>query len=520
MVLCFGWRRTALYSTRIVPRLGQHKMAIVSHKYEEAVKTLNQLQCEKMLSSKEKYDGLGLIVMKQFLERVEITDNDINRMKIIHVAGTKGKGSTCAFVESILRQHEVSTGFFSSPHLVEVRERFRINGKPISYDMFANYFWRVYDLLDHSKQSYTVKMPSYFYFLTTMAFFVFKHENVEAVVMEVGIGGAFDCTNVIQHPIVCGITSLGIDHVKLLGSTIESIAWQKAGIFKKNVPAFTVEQPREAINVLESRASEIGTTLNVVPNLSQQWRKRNIHLGISGNYQKLNAALAVQLAYCWLNKGLLATPLSLDFSFIEGLEKCQWYGRAQIIKCNKVTFYLDGAHTKKSIACTANWFDHESAKEESELDGPCSRVLAFNVTGERQADKLLSLLFSCNFSHSIFSPNIAYLSSDFNDQTKLNHPVEDQLLQVFSHQDDWIKLCSQFGIQPSSAVFPTVADAVCCLLKDRDKNMYHHSSSVTADFVNAKNIFKFSAGHLQILVTGSLHLVGAYLRVLKPDINN
>jgi len=482
MILCYGWQKIRTHTLKKFTCRYQHKMAVVSHKYEEAVKALNQLQCQKMLSTKEKYDGIGLVVMKQFLERVHISDKDVNKMKVIHVSGTKGKGSTCAFVESILRQNKISTGFFSSPHLIEVRERIRL--------------------------------------LTTMAFYVFKHEHVDAVVLEVGIGGAYDCTNVIRQPVVCGVTSLGIDHVRMLGSTLESIAWQKAGIFKRDVPAFTVQQPQEALKVLEDRAKEIGTNLSVVSDLTQQWGQRNIHLGISGDYQKLNAALAVQLAYCWLNNGLLATPLSLDMSFIKGLEDCQWNGRAQIIKFNRVTFYLDGAHTKNSMACAVRWFQQESAKEETELDCSCSRILAFNVTGERQASELLSMLLSCNFTSSIFSPNIAFLSSEFNDQTKLNHPVEDQLLQVFSHQDDWTKVCSQVGVKPSSAVFPTVADAVCCLVKDRDRKLYHHSLAMTADFVNAKNVFKFSTNHLQVLVTGSLHLVGAYLRVLKPDMND
>ena len=518
MILFFAKNNISLPFKRIFCRL-QHKMAIVNHKYEEAVKALNQLQCQNMLSATEKYNGMGLQVMKQFLERVHVSDDDIMQMKIVHVSGTKGKGSTCAFVESILRQNQVSTGFFSSPHLVEVRERIRLNGKPISSELFANYFWKVYDLLYQSQTNYLIKMPSYFYFLTTMAFFVFKHEAVDAVVLEVGIGGAFDCTNVIQHPIVCGVTSLGIDHVRLLGNTLESIAWQKAGIFKKNIPAFTVEQPQAAIKILDERAKELGTILSIVPDLSHYWDQRNIHLGISGDYQKLNAALAVQLAYCWLNNGLLATPLSLDLSFIKGLEECQWNGRAQIIKCASVTFYLDGAHTTDSIACAAEWFKQESAKEQTELNTLCTRILAFNLTGERQAIELLSILFSCNFASSIFSTNIATLYSDNNDQKSLKNPVENQLLRIFSHQDDWISLCSQNNSKPSTAVFPTVADAVCCLVKDHDEKMYHHSLAMTSDSYNSKKVFNFS-NHLQVLVTGSLHLVGAYLRILKPDIND
>ncbi len=171
-----------------------------------------------------------------------------------------GKGSTCAFTESILRQYGLKTGFFSSPHLVSVTERIRINGQPLSQEKFAQHFWQVYDKLEDK--------PAYFKFLTVMAFNVFIEEKVDVAVIEVGIGGAFDSTNVIERPICVGITLLDFDHVKVLGNTIEEIAWHKAGIMKPGTVAFAnPNQPESALITLQERAKEIGCQIFTAPDL-------------------------------------------------------------------------------------------------------------------------------------------------------------------------------------------------------------------------------------------------------------
>ncbi|KAI2554046.1 folylpolyglutamate synthase, partial [Homo sapiens] len=198
-----------------------------------------------------------LEAMELYLARSGLQVEDLDRLNIIHVTGTKGKGSTCAFTECILRSYGLKTGFFSSPHLVQVRERIRINGQPISPELFTKYFWRLYHRLEETKDGSCVSMPPYFRFLTLMAFHVFLQEKVDLAVVEVGIGGAYDCTNIIRKPVVCGVSSLGIDHTSLLGDTVEKIAWQKGGIFKQGVPAFTVLQPEGPLAVLRDRAQQI-----------------------------------------------------------------------------------------------------------------------------------------------------------------------------------------------------------------------------------------------------------------------
>lgn len=181
-----------------------------------------------------------------------ITLDDLDNLGVIHVAGTKGKGSTCAMSESILRQRGLKTGLFTSPHMVSFRERIRINGDPIDKNKFAHYFWNVYHQIVTSNAFYD--RPMYFQFLTVLAYKIFLHENVDVAIIEgnvkvdvsfpfysclemtfpkiVGVGGRYDATNVVRNPIVCGVTTLDIDHTNSLGNTIEEIAWQKAGIMK------------------------------------------------------------------------------------------------------------------------------------------------------------------------------------------------------------------------------------------------------------------------------------------------
>uniref|UniRef100_A0A493TDA4 Folylpolyglutamate synthase n=1 Tax=Anas platyrhynchos platyrhynchos TaxID=8840 RepID=A0A493TDA4_ANAPP len=231
---------------------------------QDAIRTLNSLQTNasflEQLRRERPDPRAQLEAMRGFLERSGLQVEDLDGLNIIHVTGTKGKGSACAFTERILRGYGLKTGFYSSPHLVQVRERIRINGQPLSKELFSKYFWLVYNRLEETKVGASRgSMPAYFRFLTIMAFHVFLQEKVDLAVLEVGIGGAYDCTNIIRTPVVCGVSSLGIDHTSILGDTVEKIAWQKGGIFKPGVPAFTVPQPERPLEVLRDRAREGGS---------------------------------------------------------------------------------------------------------------------------------------------------------------------------------------------------------------------------------------------------------------------
>nr|POE69517.1 folylpolyglutamate synthase [Quercus suber] len=168
--------------------------------------------------------------MSEYLKILGL-EEEIDGLKIIHVAGTKGKGSTCTFSEAILRECGFRTGLFTSPHLIDVRERFRIDGLEISEDKFLLYFW---DCWNRLKEKVTEHLPMapLFQFLTLLAFKIFISEKVDVAIIEVGLGGTNDSTNVIEKPVACGITSLGLDHTEILGDTLGKIASHKAGIFK------------------------------------------------------------------------------------------------------------------------------------------------------------------------------------------------------------------------------------------------------------------------------------------------
>lgn len=189
-------------------------------------------------------------------------------------------------------------GLYTSPHLRFVRERIQVNNQPLSEETFAKYFFEIWDRLEDAAKArgeavdITAK-PVYFRFLTLMAFHTYMSEGVDTAVIECGVGGEYDSTNVVTAPTVIGITSLGIDHVAMLGNTIEEIAWHKAGIMKVGAPAFTSPQPVKALKVLENRAAEKAIPLKVVeknPQLS------DIKLGLAADFQVTNAALAVAVA--------------------------------------------------------------------------------------------------------------------------------------------------------------------------------------------------------------------------------
>lgn len=181
----------------------------------------------------------------------------------LHVAGTKGKGSVCAYTECVLRRAGLKTGLFTSPHLMTVRERFRINGAAIDVDDFRAVFWDVWgkmkqqQQMDRTSGDVLSEPPAYFRFLTLLGFAAFKRLNVDVSVIEVGLGGRLDATNIMSAPAACCITSLGMDHMAVLGKTLDKIAFEKAGILKPNVPCVLTPQKPEADAVVIARAGEV-----------------------------------------------------------------------------------------------------------------------------------------------------------------------------------------------------------------------------------------------------------------------
>ena len=193
----------------------------------------------------------------ELLRRIGFREED---RKIIHVAGTNGKGSVCSYIANTLLADNRTVGLFVSPHLLRINERMRINGKEVSDEVFEESFAKVKAISeDMAEAGYT--HPSFFEFLFGMAMDIFTRENVEYIVLETGLGGRLDATNVITNPIVTIITSIGLDHTDILGDTIEAIAGEKAGIIKENVPVVFWNKNDGAAKVITGKAKELNSPM-------------------------------------------------------------------------------------------------------------------------------------------------------------------------------------------------------------------------------------------------------------------
>lgn len=252
-----------------------------------------------------------------------------------------------------------------SPHLIAVRERIRIDSAPLSEEAFACYFFEVWDRLGSSRLDPDLvdlgSRPPYARFISLLSWHVFMRQGVDVVVCETGIGGEYDSTNVIERPAVTGISTLGIDHVQTLGDTVEKIAWHKAGIMKAGSPAFTVEQPTGALDVLKSRALEKGVVLGV---LSLDPRLDSARIRPNAKFQKKNATLAVALARVALHRlGIPdADSPALPPLFVRGLETVEFRGRCEVKQEGRLTWHLDGAHNTDSLKMSSRWFAEETAE--------------------------------------------------------------------------------------------------------------------------------------------------------------
>src|SRR5512139_1856277 len=223
--------------------------------YPDALAYLNQfINYERTQPQRYAPETLSLDRVNHLLDRLGRPDR---AYRSIHIAGTKGKGSTAAMIESCLRAAGYRTGFYTSPHLHTFRERMRINNEYISREMFAQL---VDELEPHLN---AVESVTWFEIVTTLAFMFFARSQIDVAVLEVGLGGRFDATNVVT-PVVSVITSLSMDHMNLLGNTIEQIAFEKAGIIKRQVPVVSAPQVPEALDVIRRVARMKGARL-IVP---------------------------------------------------------------------------------------------------------------------------------------------------------------------------------------------------------------------------------------------------------------
>lgn len=292
-------------------------------------------------------------------------------IKIIHVAGTNGKGSVCAYLNAMLLAGGKKTGLFTSPHLVRINERFQINGEDVSDEQFLDAFLKV----EKAAKEYEAEgegHPSYFETLFLMGMLIFKEADVEYLVMETGLGGRLDATNVVEKPLACIITSISRDHTEYLGDTLEAIAGEKAGIIKAGVPViYDASQPGPA-SVIAAKAKEMGSPAwPMEPSFYEMktqsregitftfaypgGEKAELAIPYVAKYQMMNASLAFYTMHILqdvhdIPKNVLA----------EGLSKIKWPCRMEMAAPGVI---IDGAHNEDGIAqfvSTAGYFAKEN----------------------------------------------------------------------------------------------------------------------------------------------------------------
>ncbi|CAN0909573.1 Folylpolyglutamate synthase [Linum grandiflorum] len=528
------------FSTRIIDMsAGDDESARALTPYDEAMDALSSLITKRSRADKgNKGDQFDLLF--DYLKMLELEDA-LADMKIVHVAGTKGKGSTCTFTESILRNCGVRTGLFTSPHLIDIRERFRLDGVDISEEKFLAYFWWCFNRLKEVTTE-DVPMPPLFRFLALLAFKIFAAEQVEVAILEVGLGGKFDATNVVQKPVVCGISSLGYDHMEILGYTLGEIAGEKAGILKHGVPAFTVQQPEEAMCVLKEKASSLHVDLRIVQPLDVNLLN-GLKLGLDGEHQYVNAGLATALSFSWLKRtGHLELASqedagSLPEAFVKGLTTARFQGRAQIVpdeylhseSDGDLVFYLDGAHSPESMEICAKWFagavkgesQHDTLtpparSSKHQLEKNTVQILLFNCMPVRDPQMLLPpLIKTCasrgvNFKKALFVPNTSVYHKVGSNVSPSTDPEVDLSWQ-FTLQRVWETIVQSDQGSDARDVEPASDE----INGDKDENSAVFPSLPLAIKWLRDSVRQNPSVRFQVLVAGSLHLVGDVLRLIR-----
>ena len=309
---------------------------------------MNYNEALNFISESHKFGmRLGLDNMKRLLE---LLGNPQEKLNIVHVAGTNGKGSTCSFISTILVECGYKVGLYTSPYLETFTERIRINNENIPEEKVANIISLIKEKIEiMTKEGY--EYPTEFEIVTAMAFYYYFIENTDYVVLEVGLGGRYDATNVIDKSLVSVITSISLDHTGILGDTLEKIAYEKAGIIKENGTVFVYNQTNRVKNIIkevcnEKNAKYIEVDFDDViikkSDINYQsfdYKKyKDIKINLIGEHQIKNSILALNVVEFILDN------VNLDI-IKKGIEKTKWAGRIEKLSKSPL-FIIDGAHNE------------------------------------------------------------------------------------------------------------------------------------------------------------------------------
>ncbi|MCM1568387.1 MAG: bifunctional folylpolyglutamate synthase/dihydrofolate synthase [Roseburia sp.] len=369
----------------------KHRTEITN--YEEAVEYLLDIP---------RFNGKNTMEdTKAFLQKL---GNPDKKLRIIHVAGTNGKGSVCAYLRYILEEAGYTTAVFTSPHLVDIRERFLIKGEWVSREAFLDAFWQVSDMLEENGYH-----PSFFEYLFFMAMLLFVGANPDYCILETGLGGRLDATNAVSKKELAVITRIGQDHTEYLGDTLEQIAGEKAGIMKQGAPVIFTDFDRGISDVFCRRAKHLGVRAYPVSkkdyaflNFNNKSIDFSLHseyygyirltLHTQARYQMENAALAVRAVEV-LNpeRGISADRLK------SGIGKCFWQGRMEEILPE---VYVDGAHNADGVRAFIETVAQDGWQGE--------RILLFGVVKDKDYRNMAAQLADSGlFQHiALVSPEI------------------------------------------------------------------------------------------------------------------
>lgn len=351
-------------------------------------------EAEEYINTIPKFTGKNSMEhTKRFLEHL---GNPAQNCKIIHIAGTNGKGSVCAYLCSVLREAGISAGMFISPHLVTMRERFVIDGEIISESAFLEAFRMVEDhLKDLPEELRQISYhPSFFEFLFFMAMVLFERSGVEYAVLETGLGGRLDATNSVETKVMCILTSIGYDHMEYLGDTLPQIAYEKAGILRPETPVVYPVKQEEVACRIEECAQRIGANpfpleKNAIKEIKIQHKTIDFSLHLhyydyisftvstSAVYQIENASLAIRALELLADERITIPVMQA------GIRKAFWEGRMEEIL---PSVYLDGAHNIDGIRAFL-----ETVKRH-----PCQgkRKLLYSVVKDKQYQTVIEALAS------------------------------------------------------------------------------------------------------------------------------
>lgn len=346
--------------------------------YEEAEAYINSVP--KFTSKNKPENTMELIRRLGHPER---------HMKVIHVAGTNGKGSVCAFLSSMLTEGGKRTGLFTSPHLVKINERFQINNEPVSDEIFLDAYERVMKLVEEMQKD-DFYHPAYFELLFAIGMVIFEEAQVEYLILETGLGGRLDATNIVEKPVVTVITSISLDHTEILGDTIEEIAGEKAGIIKQGIPIVydgrekraekvilqkAEEQNAKAVPLYEEKLSIQGSTDHSVNYLFDEsfYQGHVITVPYLAPYQVRNSALAL-LAMEEIDP---QHEISLE-TRLQAIRDTRWQGRMETVLPGVI---VDGAHNEDGV--------HEFVRTLRQVGSSRRIVMLFSAVVEKNYEEMV-----------------------------------------------------------------------------------------------------------------------------------